>query len=304
MTAARLDLNDIDMVLNNMRREELGDIDGVKTGIDTLDNILGYLHNGGLYIIFGRPGIGKTEFAINLVYQNTIMNNKAVVYEMSDPSMNVDVFTRRLVRMMTGIDTFGSDGRSAREKEEIRKAARNLENKFIFMGEPLKGEVFDETEITLKKFCCDTFNRTYPDYIIIDDFEHIEFSEYPGHERWDLSMKRVASALKKLAVDMNRPVIVLAEACSDCELRADKRPMLSDLSHESLSYDFLSYEADGVISLYREDYYDPDANSDSTEINVLSNVYGHTGRVLVGMMPEFDRYVEIDDETWDNYREI
>ena len=290
----RLDKKIVDDVLRNIHREYVGDINGVRTGIGALDNIIGYLHNGGLYVIFGRPGIGKTDFAFNMVYQNSVINNNTVVYEMSDPSLNAEVFIRRLAKIMTGIGTCNPTRLSDQDKKKLEVAVDALQHKYIFMDTPLRGEVFDEIKISAEQFCLDSFAGIYPDYVVIDDFEHIEISSYPGQERWDLSMKRLTSKLKKLAVDINRPVIVLAEASSGCELRADRRPVLSDLTYKSLSYDFLSYEADCILSLYREDYYDHDALPGIMEINVLTNLYGDTGRVMTGIMPGIGGYVDVD----------
>lgn len=294
MIIEKINADIVSSVIDNMHKEASGEIDGVRSGIDPLDEIMGYFHNGGLYVLMGRPGMGKTEVAINMVAQMAV-ENKTVFYAMTDPSINRDYFVRRLLRMMAGVDPWYLSMMSASEKKKIEDATEILADSSVILGELSRGEICDADSFQSYRYMFGNTIKTTPDIIIIDDFEHIDFSRELEKDRWDLCMKKLASSLKRLAIDMNRPVLILANASSGCEMKADKHPTLADMSCESLSYDFLSYEADCVLSLYRESYYFIDEPTTEIEISVLTNQYGFEGRVKMDKLKGMNKYVEVEE---------
>ena len=102
----------------------------------------------------------------------------------------------------------------------------------------------------------------------------------------------ISRALKIMAKELNVPVICLSQLSRANESRADKRPMLSDL-RESGS---IEQDADEVLFLYRDDYYNPDTKEKNVaECIVAKNRHGETGTVKLQWLPQ---YTTFSDREW------
>ena len=102
----------------------------------------------------------------------------------------------------------------------------------------------------------------------------------------------ISRALKIMAKELNVPVICLSQLSRANESRADKRPMLSDL-RESGS---IEQDADEVLFLYRDDYYNPDTEEKNVaECIVAKNRHGETGTVKLQWLPQ---YTTFSDREW------
>jgi replicative DNA helicase len=97
--------------------------------------------------------------------------------------------------------------------------------------------------------------------------------------------------LKIMAKELNVPVVCLSQLSRANESRSDKRPQLSDL-RESGS---IEQDADVVIGLYREAYYNQDAeNPNEAEAIILKNRKGETGSIRLSWLPEYTCFANLD----------
>ena len=97
-----------------------------------------------------------------------------------------------------------------------------------------------------------------------------------------------------MAKELNVPIICCAQLSRGPESRTDKRPMLSDLRDSGA----IEQDADTVIFLYRNEYYDTDANPDEgsvAEVIIAKNRHGSVGNVKVGWIGRFTKFRSIDN---------
>src|SRR5699024_9884194 len=120
--------------------------------------------------------------------------------------------------------------------------------------------------------------RKYPNKHIMILIDYLTLIGTTGNHQSDHArVSDISQNLKKMAKDFNCPVITLAQLSRGLEQRQDKRPLLSDL-RESGS---IEEDADGVMFLYRDSYYNPENDNDELEINVAKHRNGPTGSTKV-----------------------
>jgi replicative DNA helicase len=103
-------------------------------------------------------------------------------------------------------------------------------------------------------------------------------------------LSKITRSLKGLARELDVPVIALSQLSRGVEQRTNKRPMLSDL-RESGS---IEQDADLVIMLYRDSYYNPDSpERDLAEINIAKHRNGPTGIIQLIFQPELTRFLNL-----------
>jgi replicative DNA helicase len=93
--------------------------------------------------------------------------------------------------------------------------------------------------------------------------------------------------MKRLAMELEVPVLALSQLNRGLEMRPDKRPMLGDLRDSGS----IEQDANSVVFLYRDGYYNPDTlHPNHCEMNVAKNRNGKTGRAVVEWQPRFTRF--------------
>ena len=125
------------------------------------------------------------------------------------------------------------------------------------------------------------------DLIVIDYLQLMQGRPNKNGDNRQHEISEISRSLKALARELNVPVIALSQLSRSVEARQVKRPMLSDL-RESGS---LEQDADIVMFLYRDDYYNSDAEKRNVaECIVAKNRHGETGKVELRWMPEYTAF--------------
>src|SRR5690625_364805 len=220
------------------------EITRLSSGYRALDLMTAGLHEDELIILAARPGVGKTAFALNIAQNiGTSTNENVAIFSLEMGA------TQLVNRMLCAEGTINANHlRTGQLTEE------EFEKLFVAMGSLSKANIFiDDTpgirvsEIRAKSRRL-MQERGGIGLIIIDYLQLIEGS---GRESRQQEVSEISRQLKKLAMELNVPVIALSQLSRSVEQRQDKRPILSDL-RESGS---LEQDADIVAFLYREDYY-------------------------------------------------
>ena len=254
--------------------QQKSEITGIPTGFYDLDKVTSGLHENELIIIAARPAMGKTAFALNLATNIAMNTDKTVAL------FNMEMSGEQLaMRMLSSVGQIESNKLRSGKLEhhdwkKFNEAMSRLEETKLFIDDTA-GMTISE----IKAKCRRLYNSEGGlGVVIIDYLQLISGSaRYAGNRQQEVS--EISRSLKTLAMELNIPVIALAQLSRTVEGREDKRPLLSDL-RESGS---IEQDADIVAFLYREDYYTKqisiDENTSKSEFIIAKNRSGPTTTV-------------------------
>lgn len=276
----RTSMEEIDQLYKNDE-----DITGLSSGYRALDMMTAGLHEDELIILAARPGVGKTAFALNIAQNiGTSTDENVAVFSLEMGA------TQLVNRMLCAEGTINANNlRTGQLSEE------EFEKLFVAMGSLSKANIFiDDTPGIRVSEIRSKSRRLMQErggigLIIIDYLQLIEGS---GKESRQQEVSEISRQLKKLAMELNVPVIALSQLSRSVEQRQDKRPILSDL-RESGS---LEQDADIVAFLYREDYYRAEDDEEEVEednvVEVLieKNRSGARGTVKLLFIKEYNKF--------------
>lgn len=268
------DLEDKDDLLNTMA--DLPYLEpkenGIMSGLSDLDSITGGFQNQGSYILGARPSMGKS--ATMLKFALEAMNNNAVPIIFS-LEMSKDELVRRLIATIGKINLF-----VARNPHKLIDSKKQAWGKAIKELRKFDFEIDDKAlqSIQYIRSSVRKMKRKYEGRQIIILIDYLTLIQSDGKYQSDHSkFTDISAQIKGIAKEYDCPVITLAQLSRGIEQRQDKRPMLSDL-RESGS---IEQDADAVLFLYRESYYNQEDDSNTLEINVAKHRNGPTGTVKV-----------------------
>lgn len=244
---------------------------GVPTGFYGLDDILHGLHKNELLIIAGRPGGGKSAFALNIGTNAALKASKTVA--IFSLEMSAEELVKRMFSSVGGIegDAIKTGKMSHNDWKRFSEAESELADAKIYID--------DTSSITVaeikRKARRLANSKDGLDLIIVDYLQLLSSTtKYNGNRVQEVT--EISRDLKKLAMDLEVPVIALAQLSRSSEQRKgeDKRPKLSDL-RESGS---IEQDADVVIFIYSDFYSNLDMASIETEIIVAKHRSGRTDK--------------------------
>lgn len=231
-----------------------GAITGLSTGFYDIDKLTSGLHPNELIIIAARPAMGKTAFALNLVVNAAMNQDKAVaLFNMEMPAEQL------AMRMLSSIGQIKQNKLKNGYLEHddwkrVNESISRLADTKLFIDDTA-GMTIAEIKAKCRRLASQKDGLAL---IVIDYLTLIQGSaKYQGNRQQEVS--EISRSLKTLAMELGVPVVALAQLSRGVEAREDKRPMLSDL-RESGS---IEQDADIVAFLYRDDYYtkqDSDVN--------------------------------------------
>ncbi len=271
------------------RMEELhrdkGKLRGVKTGFRDLDKLTAGLQKSDLVILAARPAMGKSTLAQNIAYSVATKEQKAVLIfnlEMSN-SQTVD----RMLAEASGVNSWNIRTGNLTDDDfgKISEA----------MGEMAEAPIFfDDTPglsvLEMRTKARRQAHKTPLGLIVVDYLQLMQGSKNYGENRVQ-EISEISRGLKLLARELDVPVVALSQLSRSVEQRPDKHPMLSDL-RESGS---IEQDADIVMFLYREDYYNPDTERQHiAELLLSKHRNGPTGKVELYFHPERLKFMTLD----------
>ena len=233
------------------------------TGFPKLDGILGGgLIRGGLYILGARPSVGKSTFALNLA-DNMAGNSLLVSLEMSPEQL-----TAKRVSRLTGYASSKLLSGQLPDKawEAVAMATTVIDQSGVYFNSR-----YDLTvqEIHLLAQSVPELRCVFLDYLGLIRPASRNGSAYE-------QVSQISRELKRMAISLNVPVVCLCQLSRKIEERKERKPVLSDLRDSGA----IEQDADGVLFLYREDYYtgtSADGFPSDVTLTVAKNRHGKTG---------------------------
>ncbi len=272
-----------DLVKSSLKKlEELygsqDEVTGVPSGFAELDNLTAGFQPGEMTIIAARPSMGKTAFSLNLILNACLKEKKKVAY-FSVEMAKEQVMTRLLaIAAKIQLSDLRVGSIDERAWPRLINTAAALSETQIFIDDTSGISPFD-IRSKLRRMS----SKVGVDMVIIDYLQLMSLKQKVDSREREVA--EISKTLKAIAKEFKVPVIALAQLNRGVEGRTDRRPMLSDL-RESGS---IEQDADIIMMLYREDYYDRD-NPDIkgiAEIIVGKQRNGPTGNVRLKWIPEY-----------------
>ncbi|MGO9975931.1 MAG: replicative DNA helicase [Solirubrobacteraceae bacterium] len=245
-----------------------GALPGLATGIPDLDRLLGGLQNGRLYVLAARPAMGKSLFALQLARRAATFEAAGVLFaslEMSDSET-----AQRHLAALSGVDPERLHlGRvRAGDWTALLQAANDTQ------GTPM--HLLDDGDLSLMRLRAvarQLAARTGRLRLVVVDYLQLIRVERPTGNRVE-DVSELSRGLKRLARELDCPVLAVAQLSRAVEQRPDKRPVLADLRESGQ----IEADADCVLMLYREDYYDRDSERPGEmDIIIRKNRQGRLG---------------------------
>ena len=230
------------------------DVTGIATGWYDIDKLTTGLHGGQLIIIAARPAMGKTAFALNLASNVALTSGQTVAL------FNLEMGAEQLANRMLSSQGQVEGNKIATGKllnddwKRINEAISQLSDAKLYMDDTA-GLTIGEIRSKCRRLASSDEGLGL---VLIDYLQLITSStNYGGNRQQEVS--DISRSLKTMALELNIPVIALAQLSRAVDSRENKRPIISDL-RESGS---IEQDADIVAFLYRDDYYNKDKVTDS-----------------------------------------
>ena len=270
--------------LNELSQSD-SDIPGSPTGLRDLDRRINGLNKSDLIIIAARPGMGKTTIALNIVANVAKVTRKTVAFFSLE--MSREQLAARLLSCECAVDNNKlTTGRLDQEDwDKIALGTSALSETDIRVSD---NPTVSVTEMNALCRRLDNLGLIVVDYLQL--MTRADKESRSAENRVNV-VAEISRALKIMAKDLNVPVICLSQLSRASEGRTDKRPLLSDLRESGA----IEQDADQVIMLYRDDYYNPNtAEQNVCECIVAKNRHGETGTVKVQWQPQFFSFSNLD----------
>ncbi|MED9968561.1 MAG: replicative DNA helicase [Ruminococcus sp.] len=276
--------------LDSLNREADDSIKPVSTGIGDLDRVITGLNRSDLIILAARPGMGKTSFALNIARNVAVTGKKTVAFFSLE--MSREQLASRLLssEAMVGGTKLRTGRLNDDEWNRLIPASDVLKNAEIFIDDT-PGMTITEMKSKLRRL-----RRI--DLVVVDYLQLMSSTRRIDSRVNEIS--EITRNLKILAKELNVPVITLSQLSRASEQRPDHRPQLSDLRDSGS----IEQDADIVLFLYREGYYDKDNGGDdaavqadvnSGECIVAKNRHGEMSTVKLHWQGEFMRFTNVEN---------
>ena len=256
-------------------------IPGLSTGLTDLDRAISGLNKSDLILLAARPGMGKTSMALNILLEAGKKSGKNVAFFSLE--MSREQLALRLISSECFVDNkkLVTGKLTEEDWEKVAVAADSLNLSRIFIDDDSSVSVAD---ISAKCRRMDNLGLVIIDYLQL--MQSAGGRTYSGENRQQV-VSDISRALKIMAKELDVPVLCLSQLSRANESRSDKRPMLSDLRESGA----IEQDADIVMFLYREGYYDKDTpNPNLAECIIAKNRHGETRTVELQWLPEFTTF--------------
>ncbi len=263
---------------------------GIPTGFRFLDDKLGRMGRSDLVIIAARPGMGKTSFALNIA--SNIAGKQKLPVAIFSLEMSNEQLTERILSSQAGIssNTLRTGDIQIAEWDIITNAIGQIADYPIYMDDTPNITVSD-MKAKIRRLNQDPET---PDVgvVIVDYIQLMSTGRRNDNRVQEIS--EITRNLKIMAKELDVPIIALSQLSRSAEKGTgkDSRPQLSDLRDSGS----IEQDADVVLFLYRDAYYNKDEDADQTmaECIIAKNRHGESGTIPLSWDGAHTRFYDVD----------
>lgn len=242
---------------------------GLRTGFLDLDKMLTGLHPDTLTVIAARPSMGKSALGLNFCENVADAGTPAgmVSLEMSEPELNI----RQLSRACR------IDSQALRTAKLTPEEYERFKQGRLKLKQRTQLYIDDSAAVTAGNLRASArrLHRQHGLGLLVVDYLQLLVSSSTEDNRQQ-EIAQISRSLKLLSKELHIPIVALSQLNRNVESREDKRPRLSDLRDSGA----IEQDADTVLFLYRDDYYNPDSDAQGiAEVIVAKNRMGPSGTV-------------------------
>ncbi|MDN6297901.1 MAG: replicative DNA helicase [Halomonas sp.] len=267
-----------------------GEMTGLSSGFRDLDEMTTGLQPSDLVIIAGRPSMGKTTFAMNLVEHAVISNDRPVmVFSMEMPAESL------MLRMLSSLGRIDQTRvRTGQLEDEdwprLTSAVNLLKDKQLFIDDTAALSP-NEMRSRIRRVVREHGNMAL---IMID---YLQLMQIPGFsENRTGEISEISRSLKGLAKEFGCPVVALSQLNRSLEQRPNKRPVMSDLRESGA----IEQDADVIAFVYRDEVYNPDNpdNQGLAELIIGKQRNGPIGTVHMAFIGKYTRFEDLAPDSY------
>lgn len=264
----------------------LANMNRIATNFKDLDSKLnGGFNRSDLVILAARPSMGKTALALAIAQNASIDHSKRI--GIISLEMSKEQLVERMFCGLLGVDSWKLHKGKLEESdfERMGPVMDKLGSAPIFIDDSM-GSSMSELRAKVRRL-----HMEHGLDMLVVDYLQLMSGENPMNRVQEIS--EISRSLKELARELNIPVVALSQLSRSVESRPDKRPILSDLRDSGS----IEQDADIVMMLYREDYYNEDCSDEeknTLEVNVIKHRNGAIGRVHLFFDKSRMKFADLD----------
>jgi len=271
-------------------------ITGVPTGFKDMDELTSGFQPGDLIIIGGRPGMGKTAFALNIA-QHVAIDLKEPVAVFSLEMSKEQLAMRMLcAESMVNASSVRKGFISKQDWPKLTNAAGRLADAPIFIDDSSAITVL-EVRAKARRLKMEHGGLSL---VIVD---YLQLMRSRGNfERREQEISEISRSLKALAKELKVPVVALSQLNRAVEQRGEKKPTLADLRESGA----IEQDADVIIFLYRDEIYNKNnpSNKGKAEIIIAKQRNGPTGTINLTYLADSTRFVDFAAMSYESEEEV
>lgn len=289
--STKQDLVSLESILTESfdRMEELhrnkGSLRGIRTGYRDLDTMTAGLQRSDLIVLAARPAMGKTTLVTNLAYNVATIAKQPVLFFSLE--MSKEQLVDRMLADASGVDAWNirTGNLSDDDFSKLSEAMGEMAEAPIYIDDTPGVSVL-EMRTKARRIA----HEQPLGLIIVDYLQLMQASGRSDGNRVQ-EVSEISRGLKLIARELNVPVIALSQLSRSVESRSPQIPQLADL-RESGS---IEQDADIVMFIYREAYYNPDTDRDNiTDLIISKHRNGPVGKIELYFHPERLRFMSLD----------
>ncbi|BEP30407.1 replicative DNA helicase [Helicovermis profundi] len=258
---------------------------GLSSGFKDLDVKTSGFQKSDLILVAARPSMGKTAFSINVCQYAGTHKSSVAIFSLE---MSKDQLVQRMLSSESHISIQKIRNGDLEEDDwiSLTKAMARLSEANIFIDDTPAITVME-----MRAKCRKLKMEKGLDVIMVDYLQLMSGGGKQESRQQEIST--ISRSLKALAREMDCPVIALSQLSRAPELRADHRPILSDLRESGA----IEQDADIVMFLYRDEYYFPDSEKQGIgELIIAKQRNGETGTVELAWIGKYTKFGDLARE--------